>query len=73
MAAKEAAFKALGAGLSQGLRWRDVEVCREESGAVSLALHGKARELAAEKKVRGCKVSLSHARSAAIAIVIMES
>jgi holo-[acyl-carrier protein] synthase len=73
LAAKEAAFKALGAGLSQGQRWRDVEVRREESGAVSLALHGKARELADKKTVKGCKVSLSHSRSAAIAIVIMES
>jgi len=73
LAAKEAAFKALGAGLSQGLRWRDVEVRREESGAVNLALHGKAKDLATEKNVKGCKVSLSHSRSAAIAIVIMES
>jgi len=73
LAAKEAAFKALGAGLSQGLRWRDVEVRREESGAVSLALHGKARVMAEDKNVKGCKVSLSHSRSAAIAIVIMES
>ncbi len=73
LAAKEAAFKALGAGLSQGLRWRDVEVRREESGAVSLALHGKARELAAEKNVKGCKVSLSHSRSMAIAVVVVES
>ena len=39
-AAKEAAFKALGAGLSQGLRFRDVEVCREVSGAVSLRFLG---------------------------------
>ena len=73
LAAKEAAFKALGAGLSQGLRWHDVEVRREESGAVSLTLHGKARELAGKKNVTGCKVSLSHSRSNAIAIVIMES
>ncbi len=73
LAAKEAAFKALGAGLSQGLRWHDVEVRRDESGAVDLALHGRARELADEKQVTGCRVTLSHSRSEAIAIVVMES
>lgn len=73
LAAKEAAFKALGAGLSQGLRWRDVEVRRSDSGAVELALHGRARELAERKGVTGCRVTLSHSRSSAIAIVVMES
>lgn len=73
LAAKEAAFKALGAGLSQGLRWCDVEVRRGESGAVDLVLHGRARELAAAKHVTGCRVTLSHSRSSAIAIVVMES
>jgi len=72
LAAKEAAFKALGAGLSQGLRWRDVEVVREASGAVSLELHGAARALADEKNVTGCKVSLSHTRFQAMALVVME-
>jgi len=72
LAAKEAAFKALGAGLSQGLRWRDVEVVREASGAVSLELHGAARALADEKNVTGCKMSLSHTRSQAMALIVME-
>jgi len=73
LAAKEAAFKALGAGLSQGLRWRDVEVCREESGAISLKLHGKAAELATSKGVTRCHVSLSHSSTAAMAAVVMEN
>ncbi|MBC8423685.1 holo-ACP synthase [bacterium] len=71
-AAKEAAFKALGAGLSQGLRWRDVEVVRDASGAVGLELHGAARALADEKNITGCRVSLSHTRSQATALVVME-
>jgi holo-[acyl-carrier protein] synthase len=73
LAAKEAAFKALGAGLAQGLRWRDVEVVREDSGAVGLALHGAARARADELDVTGCKVSLSHTRTKALAVVVMES
>lgn len=36
-AAKEAAMKALGAGLSQGVAWTDIEVTRSASG--ELALH----------------------------------
>lgn len=70
-AAKEAAFKALGAGLAQGLRWHDVEVVRDASGAVSLELHGAARDRAAELEVTGSRVSLSHTRSQAMAVVVM--
>jgi holo-[acyl-carrier protein] synthase len=72
-AAKEAVFKALGAGLEQGLRWHDVEVCKEDSGAVHLSLTGKAAELASEKKVTKTFVSLSHTRQNAIAMVVLEN
>src|SRR5947199_1705380 len=44
-AAKEAATTALGSGLSLGVRWRDLEVCRERGHAPRLVLHGRAREL----------------------------
>ena len=71
-AAKEAAFKALGAGLEQGLRFDQVEILRADSGAVSLAFGGRAAELAAEKGVRQTFVSISHSRSSAIAVVIAE-
>ncbi len=72
-AAKEALFKALGAGLEQGLRWHDVEVCKEESGAVRLALKGRAAQLAAQLKVTNSHVSLSHSRQNAIAMVVLEN
>ena len=71
-AAKEAAFKALGAGLEQGLRFDQVEILRADTGAVSLAFHGRAAELAAEKNVQNTFVSISHSRSSAIAVVIAE-
>ncbi len=70
-AAKEAAFKALGAGLAQGLRWHDVEVCREESGAVHLLLSGKAGDIAEQKGVTDSFVSLSHSRHNTIATVVL--
>ena len=72
-AAKEAAFKALGAGLEQGLRWHQVEVVRDPAGPVALRLHGLAAELAAGQGVTACHLSLSHSSENAIAMVIMEA
>ncbi len=67
-AAKEAVFKALGAGLSQGLRWKTVEVVREESGAVGIALTGAALERALNMGVELVALSISHTGNSAIAI-----
>lgn len=41
-AAKEAASKALGIGMRDGVRWRDIEVVRLASGQPSLRLNGLA-------------------------------
>ena len=72
-AAKEAAFKALGAGLSSGLRFRDIEIVKfHDTGSVSLKLHGKALMVKKEKKIDSILVSLSHTRKNAVAIVIAE-
>lgn len=71
-AAKEAAFKALGAGLSDGLRFRDVEIVRRASGGVELRLSGRALELSVEKGVSSNRVSLAHSARSAVAVVIME-
>lgn len=71
-AAKEAAFKSLGAGLAQGLRWKNVEVVREESGAVGIELSGAALKIAEEKNVSATALSISHTRDCAIAIVTMQ-
>jgi len=71
-AAKEAAFKALGTGLSGGIRWHDVEIVRDGTGRVSLRFHGRAGELAAGLEVRGQHLSMSHSRHSAIAVVMLE-
>jgi holo-[acyl-carrier protein] synthase len=71
-AAKEAAFKAIGAGLSEGLRFRDVEVVRRASGGVEISLSGKALEMSRERGVASVRASLSHTAKAAVAVVIME-
>ncbi len=72
-AAKEATFKALGAGISQGLRWKDVEVLRNmESGSVTLVLRGRALEQAESRGMTSAFLSVSHSRNSAIAVVIIE-
>ncbi len=71
-AAKEAAAKALGTGISRGVTWREFEVEREPSGRPFLTLHGRAAELAAALGVRHIALSLTHSREMAMAVVILE-
>ncbi|MCD4732602.1 holo-ACP synthase [bacterium] len=73
LAAKEAAFKALGKGLSDGLRFRDVEVVRESGGSVWLRFHGLAERLTKEQSVIRVHLSLTHGDTTAAAVVVMEA
>ncbi len=71
-AAKEAVMKALGAeGIS--MAWREIEVVRAESGAPSIAVHGRVAVRCAQLGVRTIHVSLTHAEPMALASVVMES
>jgi holo-[acyl-carrier protein] synthase len=72
-AAKEAAAKALGTGISRGVSWREFEVTRVPGQRPELALHGRAAELAAALGIRHMALSLSHSRELSIAFVIAES
>ena len=72
-AAKEAAMKALGTGWCHGVRWRDIEVRRQPGGRPTIALHGKAAEIAAKLGAAHVALSLSHTAEQAIAQVILES
>lgn len=69
-AAKEAAFKALGTGLSAGLTWTDVRVVNEASGKPTLDLHRAARDLAIRIGADEWWISLSHSDTYAVASVI---
>jgi holo-[acyl-carrier protein] synthase len=72
-AAKEAGMKALGTGWRGGIRWVDFEVTGLPSGQPTLALHGKARELAERKGVERIALSITHSGNTALAEVIFES
>jgi holo-[acyl-carrier protein] synthase len=72
-AAKEAAFKALGTGWREGVRWLDVEVTHLPSGKPELRLMGRAEELARGLGVERMAISLSHSNHYVVAQVIFES
>jgi holo-[acyl-carrier protein] synthase len=66
-------MKALGTGWNHGVRWRDIEVCRQPGGRPTIAFHGKAAEFAAGLGAARAALSLSHTQEQAIAHVILES
>lgn len=68
-AAKEAVMKALGRGMS-AMAFTDIEVQSEPSGAPSVRLSGRARQVADEAGVGSWLVSLTHDGALAHAIVI---
>ncbi len=71
-AAKEAVMKALGTGWTQGIRFPDIEVRRDEHGAPRLFLSGVASEQAARRGIIRWHLSLSHAGGIAFAVAIGE-
>lgn len=72
-AAKEAVFKALGHGLSSGIRFTDVEVVRDPgTGSVGIRLHGIALKIALSRGITVVHLSISHTRKTAVAMAIAE-
>jgi holo-[acyl-carrier protein] synthase len=69
-AAKEATLKCLGLGLG-AMPMSDIEVVRDgASGRPTLALHGRAAEVAADHGVSSWQLSLSHTGSLAQATAV---
>lgn len=77
-AAKEAFVKALGASHRHEpprvprLDLRDIEVANDEYGRPYLVLHGEADTLAEQLGVRHAWLSLTHEKSTAAAVVVLE-
>ncbi len=72
-AAKEAASKALGTGIAQGVTFQDFIITNDEYGKPILTLENKARELAAARAIQAIHLSISDERHYAVATVIYES
>jgi holo-[acyl-carrier protein] synthase len=68
-AAKEAVMKALGVGIGE-VDLKEIEVVRADSGAPSVALHGRAAAVADSRGVTTWQLSLTHTDSAAHAIAV---
>ena len=70
--AKEAFMKALGTGWRYGIRFADIEVCNDELGKPFLLLSGKVKEITLDKGISNMHLSMTHTKSLATAIVILE-
>ncbi|EKO3582379.1 holo-ACP synthase [Vibrio metschnikovii] len=72
-AAKEAAAKALGTGIANGVTFHDFQITNDTQGKPYLILHGRAKQLAEAMQVTSIHLSLSDERHYAVATVIFES
>ncbi len=70
-AAREAFLKALG-GDVRTIPYRDIEVVRQDHGPVALQVRGRAAAALAERGGKRIHVSLTHERTHAVAVVIIE-
>ncbi len=66
-ALKEAILKAMGTGLSGGIRWRDVEILGGKTEPPRAVLYGRAKELA---KGTRFLLSVSHAAGVVVGVCV---
>ena len=71
-AAKEAGAKALGTGISRGVGWKEIEVRRSPGERPTLHWSGRAAERAKALGVARTALTLTHSRSMAMAVVVVE-
>jgi holo-[acyl-carrier protein] synthase len=71
-AAKEAFFKAIGTGWLENTLFNEVEITNTDNGKPELALLGSTLETINEMGIKKILVSLSHIKTMASAVVIVE-
>ena len=71
-AAKEAAFKAIGTGLSGGVGWKDAEVIQPGGRQPELKLEGVAAEVFRARGATRSHLTLAHDAGVAVACVVIE-
>lgn len=72
-AAKEAAVKAIGIGIGNGIGFQDVEVRNLPSGQPQLHFYGKFAELCRQRNITASFISISDEQHYALATVLLES
>ena len=71
-AGKEAAVKALGTGLADGIGFHSVEIIHAPSGKPEITFHGRGRERCQALGAKNAFITLTHSRDTAGATVILE-
>ena len=71
-AAKEAFLKATGQGLGLGYNLADIEISSDANGKPLLVLNGSFKQLASDNNWNRIHISLSHLKTVACAVVIIE-
>ncbi|MEO5591688.1 MAG: holo-ACP synthase [Chitinophagaceae bacterium] len=71
-AAKEAFFKAIGTGWTNGTAFNEIEIAHDENGKPILLLTGTTAVTMMQKGIGTISVSLSHVKTMATAVVIIE-
>lgn len=72
-AAKEAFFKAIGTGWRNGTAFNEIEIVHDVNGKPSLSFLGNTSIAVAELKLGNISLSVSHIKTIASAIVIIET
>ena len=72
-AAKESFYKAIGAGWMNGTAFNEIEIVNDEKGKPSLVLTGATAQLMDKMKIKNILVSLTHLKTMASAVVIIET
>jgi holo-[acyl-carrier protein] synthase len=71
-AVKESFLKAMGIGLGRGVKLKEIEVMNEVGGKPNLLLYGGARRVYEAAAIKKNHISITHTKSYASAIVLLE-
>ena len=72
-AAKEAFYKAIGSGWMNGTAFNEIEITNDEKGKPSIVLLGDTSQLMTQMGIKNILVSLTHLKTMASAVVIIEN
>jgi holo-[acyl-carrier protein] synthase len=71
-AAKESFYKAIGSGWVNGTSFNEIEIVNDEKGKPHIILSGETKKTLEPMGIKNIQVSLSHIKTTASAVVIIE-